>query len=152
MNAYCVLPAWQWESPFSLHSFYDPFHLLPHFSLTSRHQVPPIKKKLLIYYFWLYWFFIAVLGLCPVAGSGGCSSYASWASHCGDVSCCGAWALECVDSVVVGHGLRCSLVCGILVPGPRIEPVSPVMVGKFLTTGPPGKSPHSFYSNAKELG
>ena len=43
-------------------------------------------------------------------------------------------------------------VCGILVPGPRIEPVSPVLVGQFLSTGPPGKSPHSFYSNVKELG
>ena len=110
------------------------------------------KEKLFIYYFWLYWFFTAVLGLSLVVVRGGYSSYAAWASHCGDGSYCGAWALECVDSVVVAHGLRCPLVCGILVPGPRIEPVSPVLVGKFLTTGPPGKSPHSFYSNVKELG
>jgi len=30
--------------------------------------------------------------------------------------------------------------CGILVPQPGIEPVSLVLQGRFLTTGPPGKS------------
>ena len=29
-------------------------------------------------------------------------------------------------------------------PGPGIEPVSPALAGKFLTTAPPGKSPSSF--------
>ena len=29
--------------------------------------------------------------------------------------------------------------CGILVPEPGIEPTSPALVGRFLTTGPPGK-------------
>ena len=37
-------------------------------------------------------------------------------------------------------GLRFLLVCGILVPPPGIEPVYAVLQGRFLTTGPPGKS------------
>ena len=31
--------------------------------------------------------------------------------------------------------------CGILVPRPGIEPMSPALEGGFLTAGPPGKSP-----------
>ena len=30
-------------------------------------------------------------------------------------------------------------------PGPGIPPVSPSLAGGFFTTGPPGKSPHSFF-------
>ena len=37
-------------------------------------------------------------------------------------------------------GLSCSVVCGILVPRPGIEPMSPVLADGFLSTGPPGKS------------
>ena len=37
-------------------------------------------------------------------------------------------------------GLSCPAACGILVPRPGIEPVSPALEGGFLTTGPPGKS------------
>ena len=33
--------------------------------------------------------------------------------------------------------------CGILIPQPGTEPVSPALEGGFLTTGPPGKSLHS---------
>ena len=35
---------------------------------------------------------------------------------------------------------RCPVACGILVPGPGVEPMSPAPAGGFLTTGPPGKS------------
>ena len=41
---------------------------------------------------------------------------------------------------VAAHDLSCPAACGILVPGLGIEPVSPVLAGGFLTTGPPGKS------------
>lgn len=55
---------------------------------------------------------------------------------------------------VVAHGIFCSvgfslvqaprLSCpradGILVPGPGLEPASPALEGRCLTTGPPGKS------------
>ena len=46
--------------------------------------------------------------------------------------------------------LSCPAVCGILVPGPGIEPVSPALVGGFLTTGSPGKS-LLFLFNASEI-
>ena len=40
----------------------------------------------------------------------------------------------------VGHRLSCPTARGILVSRPGIEPVSPALAGRFLTTGPPGKS------------
>ena len=40
--------------------------------------------------------------------------------------------------VVVVHRLSCPSMCNLLRPG--IEPVSPVLAGRFLTTGPSGKS------------
>ena len=43
-------------------------------------------------------------------------------------------------SVVVAGGFSCPQACGILVPQPGIEPVSPALQGGYLTTGPPGKS------------
>ena len=49
-----------------------------------------------------------------------------------------------MGSVVVAHGLSCLAACGILVPWPGIEPVSPALEGGILTTGPTRKSP-SFY-------
>ena len=36
------------------------------------------------------------------------------------------------------HGLSCSAACGIS-PDQLIEPASPALQGRFLTTGPPGK-------------
>ena len=51
-----------------------------------------------------------------------------------------AQRLQSVGSVVVAHGLSCSVACGILVPGPGIEPMFLALAGGFLTTGPPEKS------------
>ena len=45
-----------------------------------------------------------------------------------------------MGSLAVAHELCCSMIFGILVPGPGIEPMSPALQGEFLTTGPPGKS------------
>ena len=45
---------------------------------------------------------------------------------------CGMWAL--------GHVGCYSMACEILVPQPGIEPMSPMLEGEFLTTGPPGQS------------
>ena len=59
----------------------------------------------------------------------------------GLLSSCGAWAPERVGSVVVARGLSCPVACGIFVPSPGIEPTPPALEGRFLTTGPPGKSP-----------
>ena len=45
-----------------------------------------------------------------------------------------------VGSVVTPHGFSCPKACGILVPQPGIEPMSPALQGESLTTAPPGKS------------
>ena len=72
------------------------------------------------------------------------------ASCCRGFSCCGTWALGAQASVVVAHGLqarrlsscgaRAQLLHGMWdLPGPGLEPVSPALAGRFLTTAPPGK-------------
>ena len=52
-----------------------------------------------------------------------------------------------LDSLVVAHGLSslaqgfiCSTACGILVPQPGLEPVSPTLQHRFLSTEPARKS------------
>ena len=50
-------------------------------------------------------------------------------------SLCQAWSF-----IVANRLSSCSAACGILLPRPGIKPVSPVSQGRFLTTGPPGKS------------
>ena len=52
-----------------------------------------------------------------------------------------------VGSIVAAHRLSCSVARGILVPHPGIEPMSHALQGRFLTTGPPGKSLFSFHKN-----
>ena len=87
---------------------------------------------------------MAVLGLCcctqPFSDCkewGLLFSCSMRASHCGGFSCCRAWALTHVGSVVVLHWLSCPMACGNL-PGPGIEPVLSALAGRFLTNGPPG--------------
>ena len=54
------------------------------------------------------------------------------------LSSCGAWALECRLS---SGGARALLLHGMWdLPGPGMEPTSPALAGRFLTTVPPGKS------------
>ena len=45
-----------------------------------------------------------------------------------------------LGSVVGTRELSCPTACGIFVPGPGIEPVSPALKGRYLTSRPPGKS------------
>ena len=95
-----------------------------------------------------------------------------WAPRCGGFSCCGALALGVPASVVaarglsscsmraLGHagfsscGVRAWLLCGMWdLPGPGIEPMSPALADRFLTTVPPGKSPcKSFQMEQKPEG
>ena len=77
-------------------------------------------------------------------------------SH-GDFSSCSALASSCGTwasgsgahglvvsvhglSLAGAHGLSCPVARRILVPQPGIQPTSPAMEGRFLATGPPGKS------------
>ena len=56
----------------------------------------------------------------------------------------GLWSIQA--SVVVTYGLSCLEARGILL-GPGIEPMFPALAGRFLTTGPSGKSlPSASYS------
>ena len=50
------------------------------------------------------------------------------------VETCCLWPLW-----LLPRGLSCPLACGILVPVAGIEAVSPVLGGRFLTTGPPNE-------------
>ena len=65
-------------------------------------------------------------------GRVGFSSTMHWLSNCG------TWALE--RAGFSRCGALCLAACGILVPRPGIEPMSPALAGGFLTTGLPGKS------------
>ena len=70
------------------------------------------------------------------------------ASYCGGFSC-GARALESCrllqlwlsgSNRISSCGLWAQLLCGTWdLPGPGVEPVSPALAGRFLTTRPPGK-------------
>ena len=91
-------------------------------------------KIYLFIYFGFHWVFIAARGL---------SSSGEWGllfvfSLCSDFSCCGARAL---GSGLGSCGTPASLPWGMYtLPRPGIEPVYPALAGRFLTTGPPGKS------------
>ena len=57
----------------------------------------------------------------------------------------GAWALEHSGSLTAAHRLSCPEACGILVPQPGIQLMSPALLqGGFLTSGPPVKSQEHF--------
>ena len=48
-------------------------------------------------------------------------------------------------------GFVALLECGILVPGLRIQVVSPTLEGGFLTTEPPGRSPILLYLKYRSI-
>ena len=84
------------------------------------------KKYLLIYC-------LAALGPhCCVQAFSICSK---WGLHssCGGFSCCRVWSqqLQCMGLVALRH---------VYLSGPGIEPQSPALAGRFLSTVPPGKS------------
>ena len=66
---------------------------------------------------------------------------------------CSLWRLlllrstgsRCLGSVVGSHGLNCPTACGIF-PDQGMEAKSPELAGRFLTAGPPGKSPHGLWN------
>ena len=74
------------------------------------------------------------------------SSCSTRASHCDSFSCCREQTLGTWASVVVASWSSYSLACRILVPWPRIKPDSSAWTGRFLTTGPPRKSPDTNFN------
>ena len=53
------------------------------------------------------------------------------------------WVLVAAHGIFAMCGLNCPVACGILVPRPGMELMSPALQSGFLTAGPPGKSPFS---------
>ena len=72
-----------------------------------------------IFFFWKLLFILAVLGLY-------CAVQAFSSSRA---------------PVLATFGLSCSVACRILAPWPGMERAFHALEGRFLTTGPPGKSP-----------
>ena len=65
----------------------------------------------------------------------------STGSRCAGFSSCGSWALELR---LCSCGTRAWLLCGMWdLPGPGLQPMSPALAGRFLTTVPPGKLWHN---------
>ena len=54
-------------------------------------------------------------------------------------------SLRHTDPLIVAGRCSCSKACGILVLWPMMEPKSPALEGRFLTTIPPGKSRKCFW-------
>ena len=95
--------------------------------------------NLFIYLFLLCWVFVSVRGLSLVAASGGHSSL-----QCAGLSLSRPLLLQSTGSrragsVVVAHGCSCSAACGIF-PDQGSNPCPLHWPGRFLTTGPPGKT------------
>ena len=87
--------------------------------------------------FWLCWIFVAAQTFSRCDEQGLLSSCGEQASHCGGLFYCRALVLDCgLSSCVPGtqqlHGIWD-------LPRPGIEPLSPVLQGRLLATGPPGK-------------
>ena len=57
----------------------------------------------------------------------------------GGIGCTGS-SPQHPTSLAAVHRLGWPTAYGLLVPQPGIKPVSPALEGKFLITGPPGKS------------
>ena len=126
---------------------------------------------ILFIYFWLHWAFVAARGLSLVAVSGGYSllrctcfslrwllllrstgsSRVGFSSVAHRLSSCGSQALECRIS---SCGARDYLLCGMWdLHRQGIEPVSPALAGRFLSTVPPGKPiPSHFLLNSIKSG
>ena len=137
--------------------FFDADHsdwceVIPHCSFSDH-------LKFYLFNFWLCWVFIVALSL--VTASESYSDCSDQASHCGGFSCCRAWTLENrLSNCSSCAQLPCST-WGL--PEAETEPVSPPLVGRFSTSGPPGKSvwpllcllsphPPDFYYNPLFLG
>ena len=118
------------------------------------------KILFLFIYFWLRWAFLAARRLSLVAASRGYSSLRcagfslrrllllwSMGSRRTGFSSCGSQALE---RRLSSCGAWAQLLYGMWdLPEPGIEPVSPALAGKFLTTAPPGKSRRTLLQRKK---
>ena len=102
--------------------------------------VGELRLYLFKIYLWLCWVFTVAHRL-PLAAASRASSLVMLCGLLTAVaSCCGAQALGYVGSAAVVQRLTCPGACGILVPRPGTEPMSPALAGGLLIAGPPRKS------------
>ena len=105
--------------------------------------------------------FLPVLGLRCWVGflqlqwGGLFSSCGARASYCSGFSFCGAQVLGCMGfstcgSWAVEHRLIVVVHECVDLPGSRIEPMSPALAGRFLSTAPPGKPTKSIKKKKKK--
>ena len=142
-----------------IHSIYNSLHLLTPNSQSIPFNPSPLATTSLFFFFnfYLFYLFLAALGLrCCTQAFSSCSKRGysllrcaglslqwllllqSMGSRCAGFSSCGSRALE---HRLSSCGAWAQLLCIMWdLPGPGIEPVSPVLAGRFLTTVPPGKS------------
>ena len=115
--------------------------------MPNSNTVEMIRGKSILSFFKKLIKFRVCLGLhCCVWAFSCCSEWGLlllWnsGSRFSDFRICSSRALELRFSSC-GPGLSCPTARDL--PGPRIEPMSPALVDRFLTTGPPGKSKHYF--------
>ena len=117
----------------------DTFHSIS-FCLLKSPPSCPSPSSLFFFacvYVWLSWSLL-LPRVAPAAGSGGCPRVGARTSPGGGVS----WAAQAVGSRVSSCGPRAWLTGGMWnLPAPGIEPLSPALAGRSLTTRPTGK-PH----------
>ena len=94
----------------------------------------------------MHWAFVVAHEPAFVLAGRSYSSYSARPSHRSSSSPCGAQALGCTgfSSCSSWDLLLC---CMWNLPEAGIEPVSPALAGRFLTTGPPGKSRRKDFEN-----
>ena len=110
------------------------FQAYSHTASFSHHRPSPTPE--FFFFFLQCWVFIPAPWLSLVWQAVATLHCSMQASHCTGFSCCRAQA-----SVVVAGGLSCpEHEVARNLPGPGTEPRSPALSGRFLTTGPPGKS------------
>ena len=114
-----------------------------------------IEREVLFYFLKFYlcvplFLFLVALGLCGCGWAfSSCGEWAlpsscgAWASLLGGFSCCGVWLLSVGDRSCAA---RTELLRGKWnLPRPETKPVFPALAGRFLTTGPPGKSKREIF-------
>ena len=89
------------------------------------------------------------MSLSLVVASKGFSCCRAWALGCMGFSSCGTWARSCSSQTLEHRHNSCGSQAELIhdmsdLPGPGIKPLSPALVGRFLTTEPPGKPLEGF--------
>ena len=100
--------------------------------------------KGLRFFFWMRWVFVAACGFSLVVADRGYSTaevHRLLLLQSLSPRTCRLQELWQAGSIVVAHGLHYSVTRQHVGSSQtRIEPVSPALAGRFLNTGPPGKS------------